>query len=84
MFNIELKWMVDGREVSPNDFSNAIEAQVFEHIKGHVQERLNGVSCTEHHQRPSVQVSGQSLSKLQFQIYGCCEKLREAAAQALR
>ena len=80
---IEIKFVVGGREVSPDDFGDAAKVQVYKHIRASVTERLRGVRCAEHGGSPQVTVEGSSLDKLEWKITGCCERLRDEAQRAL-
>ena len=79
---IEIKFVVGGREVSPDNFADATKAQVYKHIRASIVERLRGVRCPEHGGSPQVTVEG-SLDRLEWKITACCERLRDEAQRAL-
>jgi hypothetical protein len=81
---VEVKFIVGGCEVSPDGFSDAITQAVLVQVREHLSSRLKSVSCPEHHEFARVEVVSDSIERLSFNVYGCCEKLREAAAAALR
>ena len=82
--SVEIKFRVGGREVTPGDFGNAIRAKMLEHIKERVSEKLSDVRCPEHGQFAQVTAEGEDLEHLHWKVFGCCEKLREKALQALK
>lgn len=82
--SVEVKFLVGGREVAPGDFGSAIRAKVLEHIKDRVTEKLSKVRCPEHGRYAQVTAEGEDLEHLNWQVSGCCERLREEALQALK
>lgn len=64
----------------------ALERQAWDALKSQVvkrlEDRLRGISCAEHHQRPRVVVAG-SLKHPDFRIEGCCQELIDRATEAL-
>ena len=79
----EIKFTIGGREVSPENFGDAMKAQAYKHIRDSVAERLRDVRCPEHGGAPQVTAEGSTMEKLEWKISGCCEKLREEAQKAL-
>ena len=68
MVNIDVKFVVGAREVSPEKFADALMVAALESIKKHIQEKLGRVRCPEHHEAPRVEVKGPSLDKLEFLV----------------
>lgn len=81
--SIEVKFVVSGREVTPDNLADPARAQVYRHIRASVVERLRGVRCPMHGGSPQVTAEGSSLDKLEWKITGCCERLRDEAQRAL-
>ena len=84
MFNVDIKFKVGGREVSPDKFGDAITAAALEEAARNVKAKLQSVRCPDHNQSPRVEVSGPSLDKLEWTIHGCCQKLIDEATKTLR
>jgi len=65
----------------------ALERQAWDVLKRqvvqHLEDRLRGIECIEHHQAPRVLVTG-SLKRPDFRIEGCCQDLMDRAAEALK
>jgi hypothetical protein len=57
--------------VSIDDFRRATE------------QKLRGVCCPEHRQRPRVRVIGTSIRDAKLSVTGCCDKLMAMANQAI-
>ncbi len=83
MVTIELKFKVGGREVSPNKWRDAIQAELLKEISDQIQQKLTQVRCPDHNEAPRVVAEGPSLDKLEFFIHGCCQKLVDEAARTL-
>ncbi len=63
----------------------AMQQVVFPQVRDNVATSLRSVRCPEHGTNPtSVTVSGHDLDSLSWHVEGCCDKLIEAAKQALR
>lgn len=84
MITPTVKLMVGGKEVSPDDFGDAIKASVYEHLRDSIAEKLRGIRCPEHGSAPEVTAEGDSLDKLTWKISGCCDKVRDEAQRALQ
>ncbi len=64
---------------------NALNKAAFALVRDGVSKRLRQVRCPEHGSVPThVSVSGHDLNSLTWEVRGCCDKLRSAAAAALR
>jgi hypothetical protein len=78
-----IKFMVGGREVSLDRFADEMKADALRNIKAAVAERLRRIRCPEHGGSPQVTAKGDSLEKMEWEIHGCCQKLRDEAKRAL-
>lgn len=83
VFNVEVKFIVNGREVSPDEWADDLQSAMLESLKESITARLQDVRCPEHNQYPTIEMEGASLGTLEAKVYGCCEKLRDAATKAL-
>ncbi len=72
---IDIRFEVNGREVSLDRFASEMEKAVYGQVRDNIRERLEGVRCPEHGERPTVIVMGSSLDNLEFDVDGCCEEL---------
>lgn len=85
---INVKFVINGREVSPSGLGGAIEdtlnKAVMNGVQNQVKQKLSQVVCSEHHQRPRVTASGTSLKQLSFSVDGCCQKLIDKAKAVLK
>jgi len=84
---IDIKFVIGGREVSPDQvgaaFEDMLQTAVLEAARGSVEGRLGSVRCPVHGGAPQVTATGDSISHLRFEVGGCCSKLIEAATAAL-
>jgi hypothetical protein len=71
----EISFMVDGRKVSPDKVGDALERVILKKIQGAIKEAVGAVRCPEHGQGAKVVAKGRDLSKLSFEVSGCCEAL---------
>lgn len=61
-----------------DDFGKSIEKAVYEKAKkgmlDQVKKAVGGLICTEHHKRPTIKSSGQSLKNLEVIVSSCCDE----------
>ena len=62
---------------------STLEAASIHEFKRTTEQKLRGVSCPEHHQRPRVRVIGTSIRDAKLSVTGCCDKLMAMANQAI-
>jgi hypothetical protein len=55
----------------PQEMSDANKAKVAEYV----QQRVGGMTCPDHHQLPTIIVSGTQLDDITFRVEGCCQKI---------
>ncbi len=84
VFDVEIKFKVGGREVSPGKFGDAVTAAALKEVAGTVKAKLQRIRCPEHNQSPRVEVSGPSLDRLEWTVHACCQKLIDEATKVLR
>jgi hypothetical protein len=76
---------IDFKVIAPR--KGALERQAWEAIRRqvvqHVEDRLKGIECAEHGERPRVVVTG-SLKRPHFMVEGCCQDLIDRALAALK
>jgi hypothetical protein len=81
---IEIKFNINGRDMSSHNLKGAVEAAAMEDIKNQVQQELYHIRCSQHFRQPRVIISGSSLRQLKFSVEGCCRKLIDQATNALK
>jgi hypothetical protein len=77
--HMQIKMKVNGRELG----AGSLDLLVLDQVKRTMQEKVAGLTCTEHMQPAVLQVSGESLSGLKVQIQACCDAMRQRVAKAL-
>lgn len=55
----------------PEEMSEADQAKVAEYV----QKRVGGLTCPDHHELPTIIVSGSRLDDITFRVEGCCQKI---------
>jgi hypothetical protein len=76
---MQIKMKVNGRELG----AGSLDLLVLDQVKHTMQEKVAGMTCTEHLQPAVLQLSGESLSGLKVQIKACCDSMRQRVAKAL-
>lgn len=64
--------------------NNAIEKAALSSVVDNVKRTVGSVRCQEHGKRPKVKIKGNSLSKLSFEVDGCCEGVIEQVKKKLK
>ena len=80
---IEVKFRINGREVSPATAEDPVTAAQLTDMSAMVQRRVGRAWCSEHHRAPWVLASGPSASKLKVSVQGCCREVVNKAKEAL-
>jgi hypothetical protein len=62
---------------------STLETASIHEFKRATEQKLRGVCCPEHRQRPRVRVIGTSIRDAKLSITGCCDKLMAMANQAI-
>jgi len=76
---MQIKMKVNGRELG----AGSLDLLVLDQVKRTMQEKVVGLTCTEHMRPAVLQVSGESLSGLKVQIQACCGAMKQRVAKAL-
>jgi len=77
---MKIKMKVNGREVGP---AGSLDLLVLDQVKRTMQEKVAGLTCSEHKMPAVIQVNGESLSGLKVQIQACCDTMRQRVSKAL-
>jgi hypothetical protein len=80
MPKITMKLTANGREVSPDQFGNAILNAALENITNQVRSKLENIVCPVNGKHIEVVVVGESLETLKFNFEGCCQTAIALAA----
>jgi hypothetical protein len=80
----KIKLIVNGREVSPSDFGNALQAAIIQKAGEAIQKKLKDIRCQTHGQAPEVVIDATNSKQLKFEIFGCCEGIKEQVSQLLK
>jgi len=81
---LKITYRVDGQIVSPDQLPVGIEQTVVSQIRRIVQEKVGELRCPDHKEAPrSIEVRGDSLETLSIHVQGCCDKLTQAAVDAV-
>lgn len=62
---------------------STLEQASIHDFKRVTEEKLRGVLCPEHRQRPRVRVIGTSIREAKLSVSGCCDRLMALANHAL-
>jgi len=81
---IDVSFEINGRKVSPNRVSDAVEKAILQEVADNVKKALSSVRCPQHGERPRVKVKGSSLDRLNYVVEGCCQKLIDEAVKRLK
>lgn len=80
-FGMRLKYMLDGREVSREEWARGLVDKGVERAAESVRDRVSALKCAEHGESPTVEVQSAE-GKTSLRIRSCCPALH-AQAQAL-
>jgi len=80
---VKIEYSVNGRKVSPGRFGDAFTEAIYKDLAKAVQRKLASVRCPEHHEAPSVEITGSRRGNLGWKISGCCQRLIDSATRAL-
>ena len=76
---LEITLNVNGQQVGPEGFADAIKADLLRQISEKVKSDLHGVRCEIHGQEPAVKITMTSESNLEFELAGCCKEFEAIA-----
>jgi hypothetical protein len=77
---MKIKMKVNGREVGS---AGSLDLLVLDQVKRTMQEKVAGLTCSEHRMPAVIQVNGESLAGLKVQIQACCDTMRQRVSKAL-
>lgn len=76
---------IEFKAITPK--KGTLEKQAWEALRKQLakwlEDRLKGIECSEHQERPTVTVTGY-LKNPKFKIEGCCQNLIDEATEALK
>lgn len=78
----------NGRPFNSGDFARdltqAVSDKAQDGIKEMVKNKVRFVVCPDHHQAPRLTFQGIGLKDMKVQVSGCCQKVIDAANEALK
>ena len=81
---VEFRFLIDGRELSPESLGDPMECAILADIKEHAEAAVTRIQCPDHGETARrVTAAGPSLDELQLIVEGCCESLAEAIERTL-
>jgi hypothetical protein len=80
---IDLKFEINGRQVNPRNFGDALQGAVLEAVSKQIRQKVGACRCSEHGRSPSIVAKGHDLGSLSFEVKGCCDKLIEDVRRKL-
>jgi hypothetical protein len=81
---LDISFEIDGRKVSPNSVSDALEAAILRSVSASIKDRVGNIKCPDHGQTPKIVGKGRSLNTLSFDVSGCCQKLIDSVVTKLK
>lgn len=80
---INIKYVVDGREATLDKFGDAILAESIKSLTKQVKQKISQIVCLEHNEKARVITIKKSGDTLVFSVKGCCQKLIDEVTKAL-
>ena len=80
---IDVKFEINGRKVDPRNMKDALMGVVMEAATQQIRRKIGSCRCPEHGRTPTVIAKGRDVSKLSFEVSGCCDKLIEDVKRRL-
>lgn len=80
---INIKYIVDGREATLDKFGDAILAESIKSLTKQVKQKISQIVCLEHNEKARVITIKKSGDTLVFSVKGCCQKLIDEVTKAL-
>jgi len=80
----ELSFMVNGRKVSADQVGDTLERVILKKVRDSIKQAVGAVRCPEHGQGAKIVAKGRDLSKLSFEVSGCCEGLIKEVERKLK
>jgi hypothetical protein len=83
MIDIDIRFEVDGDDVSADELGADFEKAAFESIREHVVGVVQEVRCPEHGEAVrAITFQGGDMDTLKFEVGGCCDALKDAVREA--
>ncbi len=80
---IDVEFRMGGRKVSFDKGWDEMEAQMLTEARKNIQRKLAHIRCPAHGGAPCVVAEGPSVERLEFLVYGCCDRLVDEATKVL-
>ena len=80
---VEVKFIIGGREVSPDSFVDGLQSGMLKQVRDSVGQRLHRIKCTTHQSHPEVTVEVDGFKTMKFRVASCCEQLRQEVEKVL-
>ncbi len=74
---LDISFELNGRKVSPNNISDALEAAMLTSVKESITQSVGSIRCTEHGERPKIKAKGRNIDSLSLEVTGCCDAFIE-------
>lgn len=74
---IDISFELNGRKVSPNNLTDALEAAALNSVKESISKSVGNIRCSEHGEHPKITAKGRNLDSLTIEVSGCCDSLVE-------
>jgi hypothetical protein len=62
----------------------SLDQAVMQAVRQNVEKKTAGLVCPEHGEAAKVEVLGDNVQNVKFQVYACCDKLKRKVAEALK
>jgi len=77
-----MRFTVGGREVSPSQFGPEMEKSLKNAVEEEIRKRVESIKCPIHGKHAHVVSFDRSGSKVNYNIGGCCDALKEAVEKS--
>ena len=74
---VRVEFKLNGCTVRPDQIANQLEKALFKEVENNIRKKLRNVRDPETGARPTVQVVGQSLKNLSFQVSDVARLIEE-------
>jgi len=79
-----LKFEINGRKVSSDQFGEALTKAALEKAQEHLKKVVGSARCPEHGATAKITFKGRSVDKLSYDVSGCCQKLIDGVKAKLK
>lgn len=70
-----VKFEIDGRKVSSDQFGDALTKAALEKAQEHIKKVVGSARCPEHGATAKITFKGRTAGNLSYHVSGCCQKL---------